>query len=85
MSTTTNYGWNLIATNQASPEVTANSTFSAIDAQMKIPAASSTVPAHHNSTGTAGQMAVDATHIYFCYAANSWLQISTSGTFSTSF
>jgi hypothetical protein len=85
MATTTNYGWDLIATNQASPEVTANSTFKAIDAQMKKPAASSPVPSAHNSTGTAGQMAVDATHIYFCYATNSWLQVSTSGTFSTSF
>jgi len=42
-------------------------------------------PAHYNSTGTAGQRAVDATHVYFCLATNSWLQISSSGSFSTSF
>lgn len=42
-------------------------------------------PSHHNSSGTAGQFSFDSTHIYFCLATNSWLQISSSGVFSTSF
>jgi hypothetical protein len=42
-------------------------------------------PTHHNSTGTAGQFAVDATNFYVCLAANSWVQVSNAGVFSTSF
>jgi hypothetical protein len=42
-------------------------------------------PAHHNSTGTAGQMAYDGSgNLYLCYAANSWMQIG-SGGWSNSF
>lgn len=42
-------------------------------------------PSHYNSTGTAGQFSFDSTHVYFCLAINTWLQISSSGVFSTSF
>lgn len=40
--------------------------------------ASSSAPATYNSTGTAGQIAYDATHIYICIATNSWIRASAS-------
>jgi hypothetical protein len=70
---------------QLAAEVTVNTALQDIDTQMKRPAATSSVPASHSATGTAGQIAVDSTHIYFCLAANTWLRIATDGTFSTSF
>ena len=42
-------------------------------------------PVAHNSTGVAGQFSFDSSHIYFCLATNTWLRITSTGTFSTSF
>lgn len=36
----------------------------------------STVPATAASTGTAGQVAYDATHFYVCIATNTWVRVS---------
>jgi hypothetical protein len=37
-------------------------------------------PATHSSTGTPGQIAYDASgNLYFCYAANSWARLGSSG------
>ena len=49
----------------------------------KVPLVSA--PAHFNSTGTAGQFAVDASNFYVCLATNSWVQVSSAGVFSTAF
>lgn len=38
--------------------------------------ASSSAPATASSTGTAGQIAYDSTHIYVCIATNSWIRAS---------
>ena len=38
-------------------------------------------PAHTGSSGTPGQIAYDATHIYLCVGTNSWLRAALSGGF----
>lgn len=35
-----------------------------------------TVPAIATSTGTAGQVAYDATHFYVCVATNTWVRVT---------
>lgn len=86
--TTPNYGWDHIATNQASKEVTANGVFDDIDAQVKTNDTAAEKVANKNttypglvaapgtasSTGIAGQIAYDATHIYVCVATNTWVR-----------
>jgi hypothetical protein len=37
---------------------------------------SNTVPANTNSTGRAGQLAYDSTHLYVCVATNTWGRVS---------
>ena len=37
------------------------------------------VPAADNSTGTTGQIAVDADYIYLCTATNTWRRIQVTG------
>lgn len=85
---TANYGWDHIATNQASKEVTANGVFDDIDAQVKAnhdlteklanknssyPGLVAT-PANAGATGIAGQIAYDSTHIYVCVATDTWVR-----------
>jgi hypothetical protein len=40
------------------------------------PPAWQTVPATATSTGTAGQVAYDATHLYVCVATNTWVRVA---------
>jgi hypothetical protein len=37
---------------------------------------SSTAPANATATGTAGQIAFDATHLYVCIDTNTWVRCS---------
>lgn len=40
-----------------------------------------TAPAHHNSTGVAGQAAYDGSgNLYICYATNSWAKFAPTST-----
>jgi hypothetical protein len=41
-------------------------------------ALSSNAPATNSSTGTAGQMAYDGTHLYVCVATNTWVRTTLS-------
>jgi hypothetical protein len=43
--------------------------------------ASSMAPATASAPGTPGQLAYDATHIYVCIAANSWVRATLAGGF----
>lgn len=44
----------------------------------KLPAPFVGVPATSASSGTTGQMALDATHFYLCVATNSWIRFTGS-------
>ena len=47
---------------------------SAIQTQIGSKATMVTAPASASSTGVAGQMAYDATHIYVCIATDTWVR-----------
>lgn len=85
---TPNYGWDHIASTQASKEVTANGVFDAIDEQVHTNAGAAeqvankhttypglvAAPSTATSAGVAGSIAYDATHIYVCVATNTWVR-----------
>jgi hypothetical protein len=68
--------WRLVPENFGVPLLirTLNERFTATPPQ----SANATVPATAASTGTAGQVAYDASYLYVCVATNTWKRVTLS-------